>query len=75
MVSVPFISRTPCANRPNSFANALSQMGFRSGRWSSWRYSSCWPVATSVTAYALLILGSGVARSWYAHSSCVTYGG
>jgi hypothetical protein len=28
-----------------------------------------------MTVYALLILGSSVARSWYAHSSCVTCGG
>jgi hypothetical protein len=75
MVSVPFISRTPCANRPTSFANTFSQMGFRSGLCNSWRYSSCWHVATSLTLYALLILGSGVARSWYARSSCVTCGG
>jgi hypothetical protein len=75
MASVPFISRTPCANRTNSFANAFSQMGFRSGLCNSWRYLSCWPVATSVNAYDLFILGSGVTRSWYSRSSCVTCGG
>jgi hypothetical protein len=34
-------------------------------------YSSCLPVSMYVTAYVLLILGRGVAKSWYAHSSWV----
>jgi hypothetical protein len=38
-------------------------------------YSSCCPVAVSVTAYALLILGRGIAKSWHARSSWVTCGG
>jgi hypothetical protein len=75
IVSVPLTSLIPCSNRPRSFANAFSQIGLRSGRWSSCLYSSCCPVAISVIGYALLILGRGVAKSWYACSSWVTCGG
>jgi hypothetical protein len=75
IVSVPFTFRITCANCANSFANACSQIGFRSGHWSKCRYSSFCPVATSVIECADSIVDKAVAMSWYTLSSCVNCGG
>jgi hypothetical protein len=61
-VSVPLTSLIPCANRPSSFATTFSQIDLRSGRFSSFLYSSCCHMVMSVTAYVLLILGGALLR-------------
>jgi hypothetical protein len=71
MVSVTLISLISCVSLTNSLAKAFSHTGHRSSCFGRWRFSSCWPVSSLVTACAVSMHGSGVSRSWYTCSSCV----